>query len=136
MKKAGQTGDRFISDDHEQVIYEYSRKDGGGEIQAVFDESQAVPAQQRREEKADLRWGNSWIPAPNSGEKITGIMLEAFNGDVFQFQPRTDHTNPFIELREFDGSIQIQAKRARDLNAGSLNISRMMFATKPSEILE
>jgi hypothetical protein len=134
LERHGQTGDKFISDDHEQVIYEYSNKDGSGKVQVVFDESQTIPVQQRREEKTDLRWGSSWIPTPNAGEKITSIMLEAFNGDVFQFQPRTDRTNRFIELREFDGSIQIQAKRAGDLNIDSLNISRMMFATQSNEI--
>lgn len=130
LTRRGQTGDQFVSDDHDQVIWNYSRKDGDGSVQLYFDESQTIPASQRTEEKNDLRWGNSWMATPRSDEKITRIVLEAFNGDLFAFHPITDHSNPFVELREFEGVIQIKAKKASELNQGTIGFNRSMFALK------
>ncbi len=116
LEQYGQTSTDLDIDAPDRVQYDIGRKDGGGKIQLVFTECQTIAAQTRKEPKEDLRWGSSWIAEPKEKEVISKILFETFNGDFQEFQPRTDLTNPFIELREFNGTIQIKAIRADKLN--------------------
>lgn len=135
LEQFGQKAHQLLSDDHDLVSYQVSRKDGGGLVQVVFTEGQTIAASTRALPKEDLRWGNSWVVAPENGEKITKIVFEAFNGSLFEFQPRTDNSNPFIDLRLFDGTIQISAKRAGEINVDSLALttSKVVTMNPPKE---
>lgn len=113
----GETMRAFQSDDNDQVIWQYGlRKKAYGKFQIFFEESQTVPESDRQEVIDDLRWGGSRVFSPKQGERIRKIVFEAFNGESFEFQPMTDTSNPLIELREFNGTFQIKAKKASKIN--------------------
>ena len=116
ISRQGQTGDAFVSDDKDQVSYKYFRKDGDGTFQISFEEYQDISESVRIQERTDLRWGSSFIVAPEQSEKITKIVFDAFNGDHVEFLPQSDDSNPFISLQELDGSFEIKAKRASEIN--------------------
>lgn len=115
----------ITSVDHDVICYKWNFKNGSGKFTIVFDEEQPVAAKLRTQTVDTLKWGNSFIAAPNDGEKITEIDFDAFNGNHTAFQPRTDATNPFIELREFQGAIQVKAKSASDLNDHSVHLAQL-----------
>jgi hypothetical protein len=124
----------IVSADNDMVHVTYSFKNGSGKFVVDYIEQQDVPAKTRTEERNDLRWGSSFIATPQAGESITQIDFDAFNGDHAEFQPRTDDSNPFIELREFQNTIQIKAKNASDLNdnnfVGELSAKTLSSPTK------
>lgn len=104
--------------DQDTVYFSWSFKNGSGTYKIVFDEYEPVAATTRTETYDSLKWASSFIATPQAGESITQIDFDAFSGEHVAFQPRTDETNPYISLREFNGTIQVTAKKSSDLKDG------------------
>lgn len=111
--------------DHDVISYKWKYNKGGGKFNIVFEEYRSVVPMIRTEVHDTLKWGSSFIAMPQDGESITEIDFDAFNGEHVTFKPHTDKTNPYIELHEFQGAIQIKAKSADTFNNDSLSLAKV-----------
>lgn len=122
LKKAGEHINASISSDSfGKVICMYNWQDASGIFQIGFKQSKVIPEQERREERTDLRWGNSFMATPENSEHIKKVLFEAFDKvHRYELPPLTQRDNPFITLLAYDGTLTIKARDASELNSQKL----------------
>jgi hypothetical protein len=114
-----------------QIAYFYNGLMGGGaDFSIEYNELEDLPAKPRTEDRSSLRWGDSFIATPQAGEKITGLVFDAFTGQHVEFQPRSDHSNKFIQLDAYDDTLKVSAANPATLE----NVGPAMRKAEPMDL--